>query len=193
MIATATLACGGCVAPVLTTVDRNLRFDTRSRDAIVVFGFSAKLNVWLSPGVDDGVNWRCDRGKINVTRLRPDDGFVVARLPPRLGRETYGISALGTDMNLEVHPRRANEAVWAFNAEPGKVTYPGALGVAWEDGRPSIVIDSSVKQSDADDYITRTFPNVPVHVAPGRFQAMYLAFDLSCGCIPEIAGACFSD
>jgi hypothetical protein len=174
---------GGCAVPVVTKVDRNARFDSASPDAMVVFGFSARLNVWLFPGIDDGVSWRCASGRANARRIRPDDGFIVARLPAKTGKEKYGIGALGSDMNLEVRGPRANQGVWVFNAEPGKVTYLGAYRVAWSDGYPEIVEDRSVKQSDADDYLTRTFPNVPVHVAPGRMESAYMSFDRSNGCL----------
>jgi hypothetical protein len=171
----------GCVVPALRTVDHNVRFDRTSPDAIVVFGFSAKLNVWLFEGVDDGVNWHCVRGAVNARRFRPEDGFVVASLRARTGKEKYAIGALGTDMNIEVHAVRENSGVWVFNAAPGKVTYVGALRVAWSGGRPSILDDASVTASHADDFVTRTFPNITDHVVTGRMEEIYMDND---GCLP---------
>jgi hypothetical protein len=168
------VATGGCLIPVLHTVDHNTQFNATSPDAVVVFGFSARLNVWIYKGVDDGVNLHCNQAPADVRRARPEEGFIVMRLPARTGKEKYAIGAVGTDMNIESYPVHANSHVWVFNAEPGKVTYLGALRVAWSDGEPSILADGSVKASDADDFVTRTFSNIPSHVVSGRMESIYM-------------------
>lgn len=168
--------------PGVTKTDHNLRFDSKSTDAMVVFGFSSKRSVWLAPGVDDGVSWHCIRPS-KITRIEPDGGFIVARLPARIGKETYAIVATSSDHNVEVQGPVANESVWVFTAEPGKVSYLGGLRLGpWSDRGPSILADETYKQSEADDFLTQTFPNVPIHVTTGRMDAAYMGTDASNGC-----------
>ena len=182
------LVAGGCTVPVIlpvvmakplprvTAIDHTLRFDSTSTDAIVVFGFSSVRTVWIRPGAGDGAHWYCSL-KSTITRLKPEAGFIVARLP---AKTTYAIVA--TSLDLDPGERAEgplqNEAVWVFSAEPGKVTYLGGLRLGpWSDHAPSILRDERFKQSEADDFLTSAFPNVPIHVTEGRMDPVYLVAD----------------
>jgi len=165
--------------PSLTTIDHNLRFDSKSTDAIVVFGFSSVRSVWIRPGVDDVAHWYCDH-RSTITRVKPEAGFIVARLPAKTGKEMYAIVATSLDQD---HGSRAegplpHEAIWVFSAEPGKVSYLGGLRLGpWSDHAPSILRDERFKQSEADDFFTQAFPNVPIHVTTGRMDPVFLVAD----------------
>ena len=181
---------GGCYLPVLvalprvppslTVTDHNLRFDGKSTDAMVIFGFASPRSVWLAPGIDDGVNWHCGRG--GVVRLKAEGGFIVARLPARVGKTKYAIVATSLEMEGGQGPS-ANGPIWMFDAEPGKVAYLGGFRLGpWSDDGPSIVPDERFKQSEADDFLTSAFPNVPIHVTTGQMNAGYVSAGDSNGC-----------
>jgi len=167
---------GGCATS--TTTDHGTRFDGKSPDAMVVLGFSARLPVWIAPGVDDGMNWHPCGGETYAYRIRPEEGFVVARLPAMRGKQKYGITAIGNLLDAY----GPSGAVSVFNAEPGKVTYLGALRVVWSGSGGVVMEDPAIKESDADDFVTRTFPNIPVHVVPGRMEVAYKGAQKSDGC-----------
>jgi len=176
ILALAAQASLGCHFPPLTAIDHNVQFGAASPDAIVVFGFSARLSVWLTPGIDDGVNWACGGGRVGeVWRVAPERGFVVARLPARTGKQKYAIRKLGND--IEEFAPAANQPVWVFNAEPGKVMYVGSLRVEWSNGRPALLEDASVSATDADEFVTRTFPNIRDHVVERRMDWIYLGMN----------------
>src|SRR5262245_45492360 len=171
------IASGGCAIPALTALDHNSRFGSTSADAIVVFGFSSRWSAWIYPGTDDGVSWHCRGGLVNVRRVQPEEGFVVVRLPASTGKHKYGIGQFGASMNVEVQRVPVDTGVWIFDAVPGQVTYLGAFRVVGSDGGPRIVEDASRTVSDADDFMTRTFPNIRDHVATGRMESAYMAND----------------
>jgi hypothetical protein len=174
------LSMSACHGPPLTRVDRTVRFDRTSADAIVVFGFREKADVWLAGGIDDGVNWACGTGEggsgQQIWHLRSENGFVVARLPPRTGKYKYAIRWIG-DGVISRYRTLANGPVWVFNAEPGKVSYVGAVRIVWTEGTPAIVEDNAVTEKDADEFVTRTFPNVPEHVVSRPMSWIYMGMN----------------
>jgi len=78
------------------SVDRTIHYDGSSDDALVVFALTPNMVVTLVAGTDDGVNWH-DGGRVMPLRVRPQDGFVVARLRPRTRKNRYAIAKLSTD------------------------------------------------------------------------------------------------
>jgi len=163
------------IPPSLITTDHGLRFDGNSPDAMIVLGWSSPGSVWFYPGFDDGINWHCIAGTANARRFQPEGGFIVARLPARTGKVTYGIGVVSSAGNVQVQGPLANAPVWVFNAEPGKVSYLGGFRVDHlTDNGPVILADERFKQSEADDFVTQTFPNVPIHVTAGWMNSAYM-------------------
>jgi hypothetical protein len=173
----------GC-GPGLYTIDRGVHFDRTSPDAVVVFGFSTRLNVWIVEGNSGTMDWSCSH-PINdvlargVWRVRPENGFAVARLPARTGKQSYGIVAVGTDNNLAVYAAKMNTNVWVFHAKPGQVNYLGALRVAsLSDDGPKIVTDDSVTEEEAEHFMDQAYPKWTAPLEAGRLDGFYMG---SCG------------
>ena len=175
-------------APPPVKIDSNTRFDSTSRDAIVVFGFHGQFNVQIIDGVDDGVNWVCSAGPGLIYRVRADNGFVAVRLPARTGKNKYAIGrldAVGGLANTGPQTRwftasfnsQPAKPIWVFNAEPGKVNYVGTLGVTWAGDTPQMEEDSAVTPQQADDFVTQTFPNIRDHVVTRPMQWIYTGLD----------------
>jgi len=166
----------------VTKIDHKQQFDSKSTDSIVVFGWSSPGSVWLYPGVDDGVNLHCLGGVANARRFEPEAGFIVARLPARTGKAKWAIGTISS-ASRQVQGPLANQEVWVFNAEPGKVSYLGALRVHhWSDDGPSIIPDDRFNQGEADDFVKQTLPNIQIHVTPGKLFAIYMSRDQPTGC-----------
>ena len=187
------LSVGGCFRPLLPApppvkIDPNARFDSTSRDAIVVFGFYGQFNIQIIDGVDDGVNWLCGAGPGLIWRVRADNGFVAVRLPARTGKNKYAIGRIDAvgglahagpqtrwlTWDFNSHPARP---IWVFNAEPGKVNYVGTLRVTWAGDAPQIDEDTEVTPQQADDFVTQTFPNIRDHVVTRPMQWIYTGLD----------------
>ncbi len=157
----------------LAMVDRNVRFDRGSGDALVVFALTPNMVVTLSPGRDDGVSWHCG-GREWPVRVRPQDGFVVAWLRPKGEKKSYAITKFATDAS-ELTAWRTATQVLTFEAVPGQVTYLGALRVEFEGGRLSgIATDPDITDLQAEAFMAGKFPNVSAPLAKGRTDWAYL-------------------
>jgi hypothetical protein len=135
------------------------RADRARPAAVVVFAAPPRSTVWLYQGVDDGAGWTCE-GPVEAVQVASHvaskDGFVVARLPPRTGREKYAIAEIamadGSDRRLR---SGANAKVPAFNAIPGKVTLVGGVKVLDVGEGLSLLPDPSATRARAARFLAR--------------------------------------
>jgi hypothetical protein len=155
-------------------------------DAVVVFAAPPRSTVWLTQGVDDGAGWTCE-GAAGETfqvasQVASEDGFVVARLPSRTGRQKY---AIGEITIAEASDRRlrpgANAKVPAFNAVPGKVTLVGGVKVLDVGEGLSLLPDPSVTRARAARVLARKDRRMSASVARGKAGKMsWVAMPDSC-------------
>lgn len=169
---------GGChraLVPV-TIVDRNVRYDQTSGDALVVFGLTPNMVVTLVEGSDDGVSWHCEVSQL--VRVRPQEGFVVARLRPRTGKRRYAIAAFSTDASGLTTWKMTGQ-ILAFDAVPNQVTYVGALRVEFEGGEiRDIMSDRDITYLHAEAFMAGKFANVSAPLVKGQMDWLHL--DRSC-------------
>jgi hypothetical protein len=132
------------------------RADRARPQAVVVFAAPPRATVWLYQGVDDGTGWICDGAGGETVQVASENGFVVAKLPPRTGREKYAIGEIaiadGTDRRLRWG---ANAKVPAFNAIPGKVTLVGGVKVLDVGEGLSLLPDPSATRLRAARFLAR--------------------------------------
>jgi hypothetical protein len=170
------LICGCYRGPIrpLMVVDRNVRFDRTTGDALVVFALRPNMVLTLVEGTDDGVSWHCAHSSELPVRVRPQDGFVVAWLPPRTGKQRYAIASLSTDASGLTRWWTKGQ-VLAFDAVPGQVTYLGALSVEFEGGELSgIVGDPDITDLQAEAFMASKFANVSAPLVKRRMDWLYL-------------------
>ena len=166
-----TAAASGCYHGPVRTTDRDVSFDATSGDALVVFALTPNMVVTLTAGTDDGVSWHCERGQ--TVRVRPQDGFVVARLRPRTGKHRYAIRMLSTDAS-GLTAWHTPAQLLAFDAPPGQVTYLGAWRVEFPGGTlPEIVADPDVTYPQAEAFMAANFANVRAPVVTSRMDWLY--------------------
>lgn len=156
------------------TVDRNVRFDQSSQAALVVFALNPNMVLTLIVGTDDGVSWHCSRSSHLPVRVRPQDGFVVAWLPPTTGKQRYAIAKLSTDTS-ELTSWKAKEQILAFDAVPGQVNYLGGLTVEFARGELSgIVDDPAITDLQAEAFVASRFANVSAPLVKQRMDWLHL-------------------
>ena len=132
------------------------RADRSRATAVVVFAAPPRSTVWLYQGVDDGTGWTCDAAAGEITQVASEGGYVVARLPPRIGREKYAIGeiALADGSDRRLRPG-ANAKVPTFNPVPGKVTVVGGVKVLEVGDGLSLLPDPSATRARAARFLAR--------------------------------------
>jgi hypothetical protein len=94
-------------------------------DSIIVMGVSSQTQIQVFEGERENGKWR--RKLLNAElAVYPQDGYIVARLPARTGKENYGIGAVlaeGPGGGLVTPCRGAHTPT--FDAPGGKVVYVG--------------------------------------------------------------------
>src|SRR4051812_18413317 len=81
----------GCAT---TDAQRAARADRSRPQAVVVFAAPPRSTLWLYQGVDDGAGWTCEGAAGQVVQVSSEAGFVMAKLPPRTGKEKYAIGEI---------------------------------------------------------------------------------------------------
>jgi hypothetical protein len=179
LLAAFATACSSLVP--IRVVDRNVSFDRTSREALVVFALSPNMVVTLLEGTDDGVSWRCNRwGPEARVRVRAQDGFVVAWLRPKTGKQRYAIESFSTDAS-GLTAWKTFEQILVFDAVPGQVTYVGALNVEFSGGGiRGINFDPDITYLHAEAFMAGKFANVRAPMAKGRMDWLYMSLDDPC-------------
>jgi hypothetical protein len=158
--------------------------DKARATAVVVFAAPPRSTVWLYRGVDDGTGWTCEGGAGEFPQVASESGFVVAKLPPRVGREKYAIAeiALADGSDRRLRPG-ANAKVPAFNAIPGKVVVVGGVKVLEVGDGLSLLPDPSATRARAARFLARKDRRMSASLAKGATGAskmIWVAMPDSC-------------
>jgi hypothetical protein len=155
----------------------------RSRpEAVVVFAAPPRSTLWLYQGIDDGAGWTCEGATGQVVQVSSETGFVMARLPPRTGKEKYAIGEIAMADGSERHLRLgANAKVPVFNAVPGKVTLVGGVKVLDVGQGLSLLPDPSATRARAVRFLARKNRRISASLAKGNVGKMsWVAMPDSC-------------
>jgi hypothetical protein len=145
------------------------RADRARASAVVVIAAPPRSTLWLYRGVDDGTGWMCEGGAGEIVQVSSEGGFVVAKLPPRTGREKYAIGevAIADGSDRRLRPG-ANAKVPVFNAVPGKVTLVGGVKVLDVGEGLSLLPDPSATPARAARFLARKDPQVSASLGKGK-------------------------
>ena len=168
----------GCATTDVQKAARS-RADRARPDAIVVFAAPPRSTVWLYQGVDDGVGWTCEGAAGQVVQVSSEAGFVMARLPPRTGKEKYAIGEIAMANGPDRHLRPgANAKVPVFNAVSGKVTLVGGVKVLDVGEGLSLLPDPSATRARAVRFVARKDRRMSASIANGTMS--WVAMPDSC-------------
>ena len=166
----------GCAT---TDSKKAARADGARLEAVVVFAAPPRSTVWLYQGVDDGVGWTCDGAAGQAVQVSSEAGFVLAKLPPRTGREKYAIGEIAMANGPERHLRPgATAKVPVFNAVPGKVTLVGGVKVLDVGEGLSLLPDPSATRARAARFLAHKHRRMSGSVVSG--QMSWVAMPDSC-------------
>jgi len=112
---------------------------------------------------EDGT-WKCT-GIFNTANVWSDNGFIVLKLDPRVGSETYSIGQiLPGGIGGRSYVVRRGTSVPVFHANPGAITFVGAIEVmSMQHGDASgfgIRKDENTTKEDAQRFISHAYPNL---------------------------------
>lgn len=148
------------------------RADRGRPPAVVVFAAPPRSTIWLYQGVDDGAGWTCEGGEGHTVQVSSQNGYVVATLPARTGKEKYAIGEIaiadGSDRRLRPG---ASAKVPVFNAIPGKVTLVGGVKVLEVGEGLSLLPDPSVTRARAARALARKDKRIATSVAKGKVSS----------------------
>jgi hypothetical protein len=161
----------GCAIP--NNLEKDAKFNGMDPDAVIVFTAPSAMTIWLIEGIDDGINWSCDRNGA-AYRVWPDGGFVVVKVSPRTGPRKYAIAEIDTGPN-GADPKLADEGtvIPTFNAPAGRVTLVGGITLSRQGDDVHLDRDASATRERAERYLARRYPNLTEPVV-GRMDWLYV-------------------
>lgn len=157
----------------INSLPSDTEFDGKSKDAIIVMRVKPVARVSMTPGTVNRTGWSMAPGH-SAYGVWAEDGTIVIKVVPRLGRETYGITVVTPDDGryARYHAKRG-VSVPTFHAVPGQVTFVGAIRIA-----PSEMSDAVnvVHDEDPDDVqavmklMKRRYPRIRANVITEVFE-----------------------
>jgi len=126
-------------------------------EAVIVLGVSPPSDLAVETGELRNGRWHCT-SLLHVANVSSEDGFVVLKLHARTGTENYAIGQIsggGTSYGVG-----NGTDVPVFHAQPGTVTYIGAIRLFQLEKSYRIAKDASVNRSAAVDLLSRKYPRL---------------------------------
>ena len=146
-------------------------------DAVVVLGVSPNSRLSFFEGEFQGGSWKCTSW-YNIANVWSDEGYIVLKLKPRTDGKNYAIGQiLPTGIGGNAYVLQKGAVVPVFHAQPGKVTFVGAIKLIETNvgNGYAIVKDTSVTKSDAETFIYHRYPNLSADLAAEPLQLMAAA------------------
>jgi len=163
----------GCVS--FTGLDSGSNYADVGDDAIIVMGVSQPYRVHVFRGERFEDKWLRDQiiVKLNVY---PQDGYIVARLPARSGKENYGIGGIlpdGIGFTSTLFIPCQGRKTLTFDAPAGKVIYVGDINL--EKTAAGIRYAGVSNFEAAQAHLKAHFPLIADKLVQGKFENPVLA------------------
>ncbi len=141
-------------------------------DATVVMAVEPGCRLFVFEGESDlAGKWRRTATKA-AAWARSEDGFIVIKLSPRTGRQSYGVTTIFPEGMPGIYEASPGASVAVFNAPPGKVTLVGRLTVVAGQTGPIVAVDDAVTRQAAEAFLAKNHPEVPAAVEGGSLQML---------------------
>lgn len=130
-------------------------------EAVIVMGMSPRSRISLFEGQNtDAGDWSCT-GFLNVANVWSEDGFVVLKLPVRSGKKNYGVAQiLPTGIGGTSFRPKKGTGIPTFQAEPGTVTFVGAVQIRTRSTGIGLARDESVTLEHAKAHLAQRHPGM---------------------------------
>ena len=165
------LILSGCVS--FTGLDPESNYSDVGEDAIVVLGVSPRYRVHIFKGDRVGDKWNRDQ-IMTTLNVFPEDGYVVAKLPARVGTSNYGVGGIlpegiGGELFIPCQGKRT----LTFDAPRGKVVYVGEIKFVAAGSKVQYEVSSDFESARA--HLKARYPLLADKLVSGGFENPELA------------------
>jgi hypothetical protein len=153
--------CLSACATQRSNLNRAATLDRAGPDAVVVLAVEPRSRVWLFEGESDGWTWRRTNSRA-VAKLWDEGGFVVLRLPQRIGHQSYGVGLVTlSDLRGPMFIAHQGNGIPVVHAPAGQVTFVGGLTLRPRGNSLSAEIDETATLERAQRFMQQTYPGLP--------------------------------
>lgn len=147
-------------------------FDGKSEDAIIVLKVEPAARVSMVPGTVDRTGWKMSPG-VSSYGAWAEDGTIIIKVKPRIGKETYGITVVTPDDGRYAR-YHATRGVWlpTFHAVAGQVTFVGGIRIEPSEGADGLTVTHNEAPDDGEmmkQLVRRRYPRIRADVATEVF------------------------
>jgi hypothetical protein len=180
-VVVSTLLISGCVS--FSGLDPPSNYSNFGEESVIVLGISPRFRVHIFDGEKTGDKWIRD---VIIVKLNvfPEDGYIVAKVPPKSGTQNYGIGGLlpeGLGLSPRMFSPCQGQSTLTFDAPAGKVVYVG--DIRFVDKGSSVMFESSYDMEAARAHMRKHFPLLADKLTPGIVESRVLA-NVQCGGSP---------
>jgi hypothetical protein len=142
-------------------------------EAVVVLGVEPHARLYIFEGETDadGMRWRKTATTETAWAYAHEDSFVVLRLKPRTGRQSYAVTKVFVEHVFgAAYEWQPSSSAWTFAAPAGEVTFVGGLRIVKIGPRRVLMDDPLVTRERAADFLAAKHPELAgrLGVAPLR-------------------------
>jgi hypothetical protein len=169
------LVLAGCIS--FSGLDPKSNYADLGGETILVLGVAPRYRVHVFKG--ERVEQKWNRNSVTVAlNTFPEDGYIVAKLPARVGAENYGIGGILPDgLGGQLFAPCRGQKTMTFTAPSGKVVYVGDIALV-NDGS-KVRYETSSNFDAARAHLKARFPLLADKLTDGGFEGLEL-----------VAGAC---
>jgi hypothetical protein len=148
-------------------------FDGNSEDAIIVLKVEPVARVSMVPGTIDRTGWKMSPGQSSYGAWA-EDGAIIIKVKPRMGKETYGITVLTPDDGRYArYQATRGDSVPTFNAIAGQITFVGAIRIDSSEAAGALTVAHNEAPDDAEmvrQFMRRRYPHIRAKMATEIFD-----------------------
>lgn len=142
-------------------------------DVTVIIAVEPACRLFIFEGESDAAGvWRRSATKA-AAWARSEDGFIVLRLNPRTGRQSYGVTTIFFDDGTPgIYEASSGGSVAVFNAPPGAATFVGRLMLGSGQTGLVVSVDNAVTRQAVAEFVAKKHPELPASLEVGSLQML---------------------
>jgi hypothetical protein len=148
-------------------------FDGKSEDAIIVLKVEPVARVSMVPGTLGRSGWKMSPG-VSSYGAWAEDGTIIIKVKPRVGKETYGITVVTPDDGRYArYQAKRGDLVPSFHAAAGQVTFVGGIRLGYSEVADAVTITRSDAPDDGEmvkQMVKRRYPRIRASVVTETFD-----------------------
>ena len=165
--------------PTTSNLDKD--YVAKSSDALIVIGVNERYRIMFSPGTYDSEISKIGQFLVAPLHLFPENGYIIAKLPPLNEGEAYAISQVMPrgilarySVDGGVFVPCDNISTLSFNTIKGQIIYLGDVIFNRKEGYLSMSFDSNVEK--ARQFLKTEYPSYTDKLKVGKTKVLPTTF-----------------